>query len=607
MAKQSPIGKRAGEVDVSRLCQDMYRSRLSLKPYRENVVRMAQLVVGIHWSNLGAEKAQPLPLLSMYQGTMIRKLVAASPRVSVTTWSPQMRASASALEGWMNPEIENMDLAGTLRRVASSALYSVGVTKVGLAMPANAVRANWDMRVGEAFADDVLLDNLVFDMQVNSTREFGYVGDRYRVPIDVIKDSKLYDKSRLKLEPMENPQFNNQGDLRVGVMGRDFYSNKEEWEDYVDLWDVYIPRHRMVITIPDQSIWTGEGSGEEPLRIADWVGPDEGPYHFLRLGNEIPGNILTSAPMQTLVDLHEYANNALRKLSRQVQRAKDIVIVGGGATDDATTLTNLSDGEAGAINNLQSLEQKTFGGPNPQVFAAFQAFKELFSWAAGNLDSLAGLGPQAKTASQDKMLAESSSGMVAAMQDQVLSHASDVVKSLAWYWWNHPRKEMRSKFEPDGMAAYAIPRSLKPASAPSGVRRTGRLSDLDFKVQPFSLQGSTPQQRAATISGLMQTIVMPILPLLEKQGASVDLGEFVRLMAKYLDLPELPQIVKTVEPIEGPQGSGGSNGVARPARTERTYTRRSEDNATEANKAQTGRMMMEGSMSSGEKNGTVNR
>jgi hypothetical protein len=604
MAKQSPIGKRAGEVDVPRLCQDMYRSRLSLKVFRENVVGMARLVAGTHWSELGADKLQPLPLLSMYQSTIIRKLVAANPRVSVTTWDQNMRAAASALEGWMNPEIENMDLAGTLRRVTSSALYSVGVTMVGLAMPANAARANWDMRVGEPFVDDVLLDDLVFDMHARSEREFGYVGHRYRVYLDSIKDSKLYDKSRLKLEPMEDPQFNNQGDLRVGVLGRDFYSTKEEWQDFIDLWDVYIPRHRMVITIPDSSIWTGEGSAEEPLRIVDWVGPDDGPYHFLRLGNEVPGNVMTSAPMQTLVDLHEYANNALRKLARQVHRQKDNLIVGGSATDDAQNLTNSSDGDAVAINNAQALEQRSYGGPNPQVFAAFQAFKELFSWAAGNLESLAGLSPQAKTASQDKMLSEASSGMVAAMQDQVLSHAQDVVKSLAWYWWNHPRMEMKSQFEPDGMKAYAIPRSLKPASAPSGTRRTGRLSDLDFKVQPFSLQGSTPQQRAATISGLMQTIVMPILPLLQQQGSSVDLGEFLRLMAKYLDLPELPQIVKTSPPVEGPQ-EGEKPGM--PAQTERTYTRRSEGNQTEQNKAQTGRMMMQGQMASGEINGTVNR
>lgn len=606
MAKQSPISKRAADVDVSRLCQDMYRSRLSLKAYRENVVQMARLVVGTHWSELGADKPQPLPLLSMYQSTLIRKLVAANPRVSVTTWSPQMKAQASALEGWMNPEIENMDLAGTLKRVASSSLYSVGVTVVGLAMPANAARANWDIRVGEPFADDVLLDDLVFDMHARSHREFGYVGHRYRVPIDVIKDSKLYDKSRLKLEPMEDSQFNKEGDLRIGVLGRDFYSSKEEWEDSVDLWDLYIPRHRMVITLPDSSVWSGEGNSETPLRIADWVGPDEGPYHFLRLGNEVPGNALTSAPMQTVVDLHEAANNALRKLMRQVHRQKDNLIVGGGATDDATTLTNLSDGDAGAINNLQALEQKSYGGPNPQVFAAFQAFKELFSWSAGNLESLAGLSPQAKTASQDKMLSEASSGMVAAMQDQVLAHAEDVVKSLAWYWWNHPRMEMRSKFEPGGNAAYAIPRTLKPANAPSGVRRTGRLSDLDFKIQPFSLQGSTPQQKAATISGLMTNSVMPILPLLQQQGVSIDLAEFMRMMAKYLDLPELPQIVKTVQPVE-PQGGQQSQGGGMPASTNRTYTRRSEGNQTEANKAQTSRMMMSGQMSQGEKNGMVNR
>jgi hypothetical protein len=603
--KQSPIGKRAGDVDVSRLCQDMYRSRLSLKPFRETVVRMSQLVVGTHWSQLGADKPQPLPLLSMYQATMTRRLVAANPRVSVTTWSPQMRAQASALEGWMNPEIENMDLAGTLRSVTAAALYCVGVTKVGLAMPANAAKANWDVRVGEPFASDVLLDNLVFDMHASSHREFGYIGDRYRVPIDVIKDSKLYDKSRLKLEPMEDPQFNNQGDLRVGVIGRDFYSSKEEWEDFVDLWDIYIPRHRMVITIPDTSIWDGEGSGEEPLRIADWVGPDEGPYHMLRLGNEIPGNVLTAAPMQSLVDLHESANNALRKLRRQVERQKDILIVGGSATDDAQNLTNLSDGDAGAINNIQSLEQKSYGGPNPQVYAAFGEFKNLFSWAAGNLESLAGLSPQAKTLGQDQMLSQASSSMVAAMQDQVLAHAGEVVKSLAWYWWNHPRMEMRSKFEPNGNPQYAIPRSLKPASAPSGIRRTGRLSDLDFKVQPFSLQGSTPQQRAATISGLMQTIVMPILPLLQQQGASIDLSEFLRVMAKYLDLPELPTIVKTTEPVQDQKGQ--SDQPTMPAQTNRTYTRVSQGNQTEDNKAQTGRMMMSGQMSPGERNGTVNR
>ncbi len=600
---------RASEVDVPRLCEAIYKARLTLKRYREEMLSSVQQMVGRHYSDEGTRETVPLNLIKSYVSIVGRKLISQNPRVLLSTWNKDQKAAVNAMQSWANRELENMNFAKTMGRVTKAALFSVGFTKVCLATPADAAHRNWNLEVGQPFADEILLDDIVFDVHARSFEEVGYIGHSYRVPLDVVKDSKLYNKSRLKLEAQPDPQFNREGDMKIGVLGRAFYSNEEEYEDFVTLWEIYYPRKRLVITLADDFM-NGPlgGANEEPLRVVDWIGPDSGPIEVLGY-EDVPGTAMPSAPLQNLRDLHDPANNILRKLIRQSQRQKRQLLVGGGSTEDAQRITDGNDGDAIRLDNPGATEEKDWGGPNEQLFAMFMKLKEEFSWEAGNLDSLGGLSPQAKTLGQDQMLQQNSSAIIQSMQEQVVDHARKVIKRLCWYWWNHPTKVMQTELAVPGLHGFNQVRSVHPAGHQGpGLKRSGRLADLEVQVDPYSMQSQTPQSQMASLTQVLTQIIIPLAPVLQAQGITPDMNFFLTLVGKYLNLPDLPQIVSVTEPPQqdSQQPPGAGDQPTSPGNTTRTYNRISQSNQTEGNKNAESMMKMMGQMGP-QRNGTVNR
>ncbi len=101
---------------------------------------------------------------------------------------------------------------------------------------------------------------------------------------EAIVDSKLYNrKAAANLPESYDSLYNEQGDERINTLGRGYYlQDVEEFEPYVDLWEVYLPRQRLVLTFSDDML-TGAVGGEidGALRVQRWIGPDCGPYHLL--------------------------------------------------------------------------------------------------------------------------------------------------------------------------------------------------------------------------------------------------------------------------------------------------------------------------------------
>src|SRR5207253_775171 len=140
------------------------------------------------------------------------------------------------------------------------------------------------------------------------------IGHRYRAPLEVIRNSKIYSKGRKDLSPSTDTAYNLEGDERISMIGRTYLGmDSEEFEDFVDLWEVYLPRHRMVLTLIDDQLTgaskTGmtNGSPADALRAQHWLGPETGPYHLLSYGM-VPGNAMPKAPIMDLIDLHIFAN-----------------------------------------------------------------------------------------------------------------------------------------------------------------------------------------------------------------------------------------------------------------------------------------------------------
>jgi hypothetical protein len=610
--------KPNGDMDISNLCQAIYTARYTLRDFRIQRLAAVQQYVGAHWSSEGSNLEVPINMIALYCDIVGRKLVSQNPRVMLSTWRQQDRPAVNAMQSWSNREIENMTLGKTLGRSVLDGLFSLGITKVALSTPADASVAAWQLEAGQPFAECVDLDDFVFDIHARAFEEVGYIGHRYRVRLDVVRDDPRYSRARKDLSASPDNQFNTEGDLRISVLQRAFWSSQEENADYVDLWEIYDPYRKLVYTLADASVGPEESQymgKSEPLLVQRWLGPTCGPYHMLGFG-VVPGNAMPKAPIQNLYYLHTSINNICRKLIRQAQRQKTVLPIRGLNTEDYDRLASSSDGEPFRYDGDTPPTEVSYGGPDPKNFTLMMALIEQFNLLAGNLETMGGLAPQSKTLGQDKLLNENSSATLASLQETAVGHASSVLKALCWYWWNHPTKVMTTTFHPPGLPEHEIVRTLHPAMHPdpNELKRTARLADMDIKVDPYSLQAQTPQTRVQTIISLVQGVITPMMPIMMQQGIQFDMNEFLMLVSKYYDQPDLPQICKIAAPPTqdssgGVGGMGGQETPKMPQQTERTYNRVSSggQNNSTANKGFSLSQMMEGKMGAGEKNGMVGK
>ena len=519
-------------------------------------------------------------LMSLYVSIVGRNLIANNPRVMLSTQCSQYRPIVSAMQSWANQEIEHMRVAETMQRSVIDALFSIGICKVALATPSDAAVYSWKLQAGRPFISGVHLDDFVYDTFAHNFEEVGYIGHRYRVPFDTIKDSELYSKQRKDLTPSEPRQYNQEGDLRASMIGRGWGTgNREEFEDFVDLWEIYLPRHRMILTLPDDG-GPGMLGEDEPLRAQKWIGPDSGPYHILGFG-VVPGNAMPKAPMHDLYDMHDLANKLYRKLAKQAERQKETLLVRGGQTEDGDRILNVNDGEATQCDDPSKAVTVGFGGPNQQNFQMFEQVKALFSWAAGNLESIGGLSPQSKTLGQDRMLEESSSKTVQDLQERATDHVSSVVKSLCWYFHHDPYREMQVTEQIPGMPGMTFNRQpLTPQR-----RQQVPFEQMKIKIDPYSLPRATPQSRLQLINQVVQQM-MPIMPMLQQSGIVFDPHYWLQKIGEYGDLPDITEMFTIQEPPQQGGESGGGGGEASqppgmPPNTTRTYVRENMPGRTE--------------------------
>jgi hypothetical protein len=574
--------KKNYDPDIVRLCQSMQRARLVLRRVREERREIVRQYVGRHWAEEGTRERVPVNLIALYVSIVSRSLVPKCPRAMLSTFQQQFKPVVAAMQAWANKEIEDVRLENSLRRCVTDALFSIGIMKVALAAPDEAAGMGWNLRAGEPFAECVDLDDFIYDAShARDLSQSGFIGHRRRVPLEAVKDSKIYGKYRKDLSASNDPLINQEGDERVSVLGRGYYGDQEEFEDMIDLWEVYLPRHRIILTLAeDQLSGPTEKGSDEPLRVQRWLGPDTGPYHILSYGM-VPGNAMPKAPLQDLIDLHEAVNRTYRKLIRTIDRIKENLLVESGATEDAQRIIDASDGEGVRVDRVDKLKQMVFSGQSLQnLLLVGPHLKEMFSWMAGNLEMMGGLSPQSKTLGQDKMLEENASRTVASLQQDTVNWTADVLKALCWYWYHDPFKVMETAHALEGLPGLEIQRQVGPTGSGLALRRDRPWAELEVKVDPYSMQHSTPQSRMAALNQVVQTILIPLMPVLQQQGIGFDVSAWLKKMAAYMDQPDLSDIITITAPPEGEAPSSGGEGP-KPAETTRNYVRENRPERTQ--------------------------
>jgi len=458
-----------------------------------------------------------------------------------------------------------------LKRWVIDSIYGMAVMKVGITTPSESEKSGWKFTVGQPYAIAVDLDDWVMDPNARSLDQLAWCGHRSRLPIAALRNSKLYEAvKRKKIQPNLDRQYNQPGDERISMLGRQFISGElEEAYEYVDVWEIYLPMEKAILTMVSNDGDTPDVSEKSDLlEIKNYVGPANGPYHFLSLMPPVSGNAMPKGPIQDLIDMDEALNGMLQKLINQAKRQKSLLGAKGDADGDVSRITEARDGEAIRLDQPDKLTPIEFGGPNQnnQQFTSY--LWEFLNKLGGNVEMLGGLGAQSRTATQDKMLNANSSASIQAMQQAVVSGTSKVIESLCWYWHHHPQYTMTG-YQPITGLPNPIQRTVTPQ-----MRQTVKFEDLKLKVDPYSLQFQTPEQKLAFLNQTVAQVIVPMMGMLQQQGIAFDMNKYLEIIATHANSPELMDIVQSIQAPD-PTGEQGppDQGPTKAPTSSRTYNR----------------------------------
>lgn len=533
-------------LEFGRLHDAIENSIQELRRPREERVEMVRQYVGAHYAN-GTSKRTPTNFLELAVTIYSRLLAARTPRCMVSTESMSLRPFARDIEIILNQVPDEIELGETVRNAVVEAMFGMGVVKVGIAPQGKEVDGE---PYAEPYVDLVEMDDYFCDMTAKSWREVQYEGNDYWMNKDDVKE--------IFGEKLDGDVYNatdTAGGIQVKNIG---VSNPsaEPFQDRVLLRDVYLYRSGRIITY---AVSTMKVLDDRPFD-----GPEGSPYVRLCY-SKVPGNLLPLPPAALWVDLHELGNAVFRKLARQAVAKKTIAGFPGGNDDDVRRFQLAEDGDG-----------IRYSGPKPEMLAtagvdqASFAFwlsgaKDNFSYFAGNLDSLGGLGATSKTVGQDQLLAEAANARVSAMADEVADFVKQIFKRIAWYVWTDPVRVRHYRKTVQGAPMLGLDKEWTPET------RDGDFIDYNFDVDVYSMQDDSPNTRLQKFGNVFESFIVPMMGMFQEQGMVIDAPALLSYLARHANLPELSEMIRRVDqpPDEGKPVQAARH--ATPAVTTRRY------------------------------------
>lgn len=549
------------ENSLARLRDAVDFSRQRLRPFRENRADMIDMYVGSSYGDGGTSGEVIINLVELAVNIYQRQLASHAPQVMVDTPIRALNPVAVELTMAVNYLIEHqIDLGETLNDAVYDAMFNMAIVKVGITPPEHHELQGFTHDSGRIFSDVVDFADWVHDMNAARWDQIEYCGNRYRVPLENVLESPLFDKKAKQfLAPMlrnEDESFERGDDEHPAALSQGKSPMPLEVNNHVTLWDIWLPHEGLVVTYPAGGLGTA-------LRVVEWDGPEHGPYHRLGFA-KVPSNIIPLAPAMLWEDINDLINRLALKAGQQADRQKTVLAGQNRASAAMEAILDTPDGMS-LVTDIDPnlIKEFSFGGVDGNLMGALGNFKDLFSYVAGNLDSLGGLSPQAETLGQDRLITASASQRINDMQDRVVKFTTGIVRDIAWYLWNDPLANIALKRK--------VTDSIEIDVSWNTDSRAGDFFDYQFSVVPHSLQSKTPAERLQFLMQIVNTVIIPLRPLLQQQGITFDIEEFLKQVARLSNSPDIEKIVRRevglpLQPHGTPESEQSPN-------TTRTYVR----------------------------------
>lgn len=543
------------DKQFNRLDEAIVWSQRQLEFPRKKRIEAVKLFLGSHYAEDASEKRIPVPYLALAVIVTVRQLVARAPRAMFTSIYQNLRPVAATMQLAINKIPDEIKLATTLRRMVTEAMFSPwGVVKVGLHTVGKALGHEY----GESFVDLVTFDDFFIDMSAKSEDMIDFEGNDYWLDYDELMEYKELDKeSRRFIKPDEMTYIGPNGEDRADAITTG--STAKTFKDKIKVRDVFLPDENIVLTYAVTS--------KRRINIVDLDGPPRGPYHKLSF-IDVPSEVMALPPVAMWRDLHELANSLFRKLGRQADGQKTVLGFDGSDDQGVSDFKAALDGDGIKYTGREPKELKA-GGVNRETLAFEMHCRDLFSYFAGNLDTLGGLAPVTETVGQDRMLSDAVSAQTKNMADKVVDVEKGVYTALAYYEWHDPIK--RRKLEKP------IPGTDMTIEVEFGrEHKVGEFSMYDLSIDVFSAQDDSPSVKLQKLGLIVDQYIIKLDPLIQRGGGTVDVKKIFEKVAEYAAFPEVTEFVVWADVSSNvPEGEAGM-----PQHTTREYVRRGEPGQT---------------------------
>lgn len=539
----------------------------ALKPYRETVLRLNEEYAGPMYGLRGVgavarPKDKYVNLLKQAVSAYMTLLASSRPRVLMSTHRLELKAFAKHYQTGVNRLLEEICLEKTTSQWVRDAFFWLGIVKVHMADSGEQV-AEGDLLMdpGMPFASNIALDDYFFDMNARRWSEVRYEGDIYQLPMDELKNSGIYKGEALEDLQEANPHVT-EDKLADMQAGRE--TAHHTLDPMVDVCDIWIPRDKTIYTyIVSQRADTLQLKGN-PILEVEWPGTELGPYKKLHF-DEVSENCM---PCSTAADLHpldKLVNNLYRKNAAKAQRLKEVNTYTPAGADAARKAKMAGDGDLVEVRDTKDLAKLVMGGVDSGLHGFMLNSMELFDRMAGNLQAMLGLGASTGTVGQEKIVSGAASRREGQLQNAVLTATTDLVSELAFLLWQDQFTELPSRTEVQGLPGISYDSTWKPDL------REGEWKDYQIEIDVFSMAYQGPGARVEAVNGLLGQLYIPLMPMIQQQGGTIDLAKLAEMHSEMLNLPQLRDIILFNQPPVAPQA--GAEGPRKPPISNRNYTR----------------------------------
>ncbi len=563
-------GKKTSEGRMNdkrryRLFAAIEHSYRELRKNRELNRRLVEEYAGPAFAGDDTQPVKYVNLMSQAVEAYSMLLVGNNPQAWITTMDPQLRPFANQFKISLNNLLDEIAIGETFNEWVRNAFFGVGLIKVHMADSGELI-AEDDilMDPGVPFASVIALDDWVHDCTARKWSECKFEGDMYRIPFDELEDGP-YDQDVVKtLAPTE--YLSETGERLEEISRENSYSSDTEFEDMIDLIDVYLPRDGIIYTFAVEDRRTCKLHGK-PLAEREWAGTETGPYKKLCL-NKVPENVMPVPPASLWSPLDKLANNLMRKAARQAKRSKQVFAYTPQGSAGAKKIRTASDGDMIEVSDVNEVAAINFGGVDGGVNAFMLQSMELFDRMSGNLSSILGLGASADTVGQEKLIHGATSRMEESMQSLVMAASNDVLREVASLLWMDQFKVIPGEIELAGF-------DMRADATWTPDDREGVFSDYKIQVDVYSMNYQGPGERVMVMNQLIQQIYAPLSQMMMQQGGMIDMAELTDKYAEMLNQPALKDVIKFQSPPQQELMPGEGPNMKSPV-TNRTYTRRNE-------------------------------